>query len=229
MAWSGLIRNPMFEGKINMYYSDQLYCILQDHYTEKHRHYHNIRHIVDSLSILYKLTKADIKFSNLVAMKMAIFFHDIVYNTNRSKYKYNTYYSANKFIDLFSKTDVDENFMSTVYNYILSMDTDIDFINRISNCALSTGSEYISTHQNEDIDYLHDIDHAYLGYDWKHFKCISKNISKEFPWYFYPVFKFKRKKFLQELISYNKLIYRTNYFYNNYEAKARLNIKRAIS
>ena len=63
--------------KLNTEKSQVLYQILLDAYTEPHRHYHTVQHIVECLDLYHQVKK---QLEQTLWVELAIWFHDVVYD-----------------------------------------------------------------------------------------------------------------------------------------------------
>lgn len=192
-------------------------------YNEKHRKYHNTKHIFDLLEthnyIYYK--QGLVELNDPEAIEFAIFFHDSIYETNLDEYIYNEQRSSEYVRFQLHQINFDQDFSNLVHDYIMYSD---DCVVRNQDMITEKSNEFIN-----DICYLHDLDFSYLGKDFNTFMRISKQIKKEFGWFF-RTFRFngKRKRFLTSLLNQDS-IFKTKYFIDNYEDQARKNITKVIS
>jgi len=78
-----------------------------------------------------------------------------------------------------------------------------------------------------DTDYFTDADLAVLGQEWPVYADYCKRIRKEYAIYPDLVYKPGRKKVLQHFLKMER-IYKTDYFFANFENQARQNIQREL-
>ena len=98
--------------------------------------------------------------------------------------------------------------------------------------ALASENFILATdHRNEPIGedqcVIADVDLAELAVDWEQFQINTQNVRKEYDFVSDQGFAEGRAKFLQSLLE-RKTIYKTPYFQQEFEAKARKNIERSI-
>lgn len=155
-------------------------------YSEDHRFYHTLQHIKDCIFSVQALP--EVAF-NVEAVTMAVFFHDIIYD---SKSKVNELNSANLMSDLLSVFSFDESFIKIVYNLILA-------------------TQHPSKTTDPDSLILLDIDLLILASGEDTFMDYNKSIRKEFSWVPDDIFEIERKKFLKSMLDEDE-IFKTRYF-----------------
>ncbi|MFC4740098.1 hypothetical protein ACFO3U_08830 [Flavobacterium ponti] len=126
---------------------------LEKAYTSKSRHYHNLRHLEEMIT-LYELHHSDLQFPDEVLY--AIFYHDYVYKVTK---KDNELKSAEYAIAILPE--------QTSLNKTLIFDMI---------CATQ-----LHQHQtNEDINWLIDFDLKILAKDWNDYEIYTQQIRKEY-------------------------------------------------
>ena len=206
--------------KINKIYSDfkrlcqNLKCENEDlinywwdeilnNYTKKWKFYHNLNHIYSFIE-LYN------KYNNFIENEkneflLSIFFHDIIYIPSRND---NEKESLVKFNEFFQDTKPKN----------LNKDKVIDLITESENHLLN--KEYCN-----DINLFLDMDMEIISQDnWEDYE---DKIRNEYCFVDYNTYKKKRKEFLEGLEKKEK-IFRTKTFFEEFEVKARNNIKAII-
>lgn len=192
---------------------------LMKKYEEKHRYYHNLKHILYMLDTNRYIQNHDYyPLDDEEAMKFAIFFHDSIYKTDLNYYEYNEVFSCRYCEEMLKNMNFKDNFIRNVASLILS--TDLDFY-----------QNGIYKNRN-DIDYLHDLDYSYglLCCDYTTFVYFNDLLKKEFS-LFVRLFIFdkERKKFLLELID-NPPIFKTKPFQlKGYETIVKRNILKYLN
>lgn len=177
-------------------------------YREKHRKYHNQSHIKVMLKLHNRLTAQKyIELNNRLAVEMAIFFHDVVYNTDHS-YPRNVIQSNHHCESVLKSLKADAEFISRVRNLIRSTDYSKD-----TSITIRKG----------DAQYLHDLDFAYFGAAYDAFLICTKKIKQEFGLLTRIKFARKRREFLLRTLS--KPIFKTEVFCSMFESQARDNIR----
>ncbi|HPT66084.1 MAG TPA: hypothetical protein PK257_02120 [Candidatus Woesebacteria bacterium] len=172
-------------------------------YSESHRHYHNLKHIDNSLGE-FELIKD--KLNNPEAVELAIWYHDIVYNLYESD---NEEQSAE-----LAKTFCQKNNLSP------------DFTKQVEDHILFT--KHTSLINNSDSQYLADIDMSILGKQPDIFDIYEKQIYKEYSTLYSKAdYQKGRTKFFKTILKHP--IYTTDFFKNRYEQAARDNIQRTIN
>ncbi|WP_231970178.1 HD domain-containing protein [Tenacibaculum jejuense] len=174
---------------------------LEKHYKEKHRTYHNLKHLEEIFSYFDRY-KDELKDSNLVSF--SIFYHDVVYNIWK---KDNEEKSADFAVDRLRK--------------LLSKDD----LNIIFNQIIAT-----KTHEGSDNDtrFLIDFDLAILGQSSEIYQQYAKLIRKEYKLVPDILYKNGRKKVLHHFID-KPFIYKTNTFTDRYEKQAKFNLKTELN
>lgn len=190
--------NPKLQPKDIM----PLYYSLRNLYSEPHRFYHNINHIIKMWG---EFDDARHLFKDPVAAEFALFYHDCIFTPS--------------LLD-----EGNERASDARAEFILSIlgmhERDYFFYARVkSNILYCIDDDY----ENSDAILFRDMDYAILGKSKKEYDEYRANIKKEY--FFAPVDY--RIAFLESLLA-KKRIYGSEYFHNKYEKKARLNIKREL-
>jgi predicted metal-dependent HD superfamily phosphohydrolase len=181
--------------------ANELFGKIIDQYGSNERAYHNLGHIKQCLQ---ELDGARDLADNADAIEMAIWFHDLVYDT---KQKDNEEKSAEEF---FNKTELllPEEFRKKVVDLI-----------------------FATKHQElpEDLDsqIMVDIDLTILGQPEEKFNEYENKIREEYSWVSQEDFLSGRKKVLESFLARQK-IYLTDFFRSKYEAEARTNLNRSV-
>lgn len=170
-------------------------------YSESHRFYHTMTHINDCLLDVLKIKSS---FDNINSVIMALFFHDIIYD---SKSNSNELDSAILMKKMLAPFKFDDFFLSTVYDLILD-------------------TKHPSKPHTQDSYLLIDIDLLILSSDKEKFDKYNDDIRKEFSWVPDDMFELERKKFLNKLITSGN-IYRSKAF-SHLNDKARTNILKVL-
>lgn len=184
----------------------QVYDFIVESYSEKNRKYHTLTHVSSCLKKFQDI-KANLLFPDSV--EMAIWFHDVVYDAGKSD---NEEQSAKVTSAICSAHGLPDYFTDRV-NYLI-LATKHDGNNLMPN--------------DYDAFYLLDLDLFGLAWSWEEFVINNKNIQLEFSHFPKAMVLNNQREFLLELIHQDK-IYKTEYFYENYENKARENIDRFIN
>jgi predicted metal-dependent HD superfamily phosphohydrolase len=175
---------------------------LEASYTSEGRHYHNLQHLTELLS-LAATHKALI--ANGDSVRFAIFYHDIVYNPLR-------------------KDNEEESAALAVKNLQL-LGLQQQQLEHIRQMILATKTHSLSP--DPDTNLLLDFDLSILGREWEIYYDYTRKIEKEHR--LVPCFLYKkgRKKVLKHFLSL-PAIYKTPTLYRQFEATARINLAREL-
>ena len=189
-----------------------IWPFIESKYSEKHRYYHTLNHIDDCFKQLdafendvdlgVKLTPNE-RFT----IELAIWFHDIEYDTHASN---NEARSASSLEDICSLLNISNIFSSheIVYNaksFILKT---------ISHDRACTNSSLCNL--------FLDIDLSILGQNEDLYNQYSNDIRKEYDWVPLEMYKTKRVEILSNIINsagIDKRIFQTEFFHHKYENK----------
>lgn len=177
---------------------DKLWDEIFTHYTESHRHYHNLTHLEDLLMHLMDV-KENIENWNIILF--TLFYHDIIYNSLRKDNEDN---SAKLALERLREVGISENERKICYQQIIA-----------------TKSHQETIHS--DTNYFIDSDLSILGRASYIYEEYCENIRKEYS--IYPTFLYRkgRKKVVNHILSM-KRIFKTDYFFEHYEKQARKNL-----
>lgn len=194
-----------FINLINKYSKNEVYNLMcwieiEKNYSLKSRHYHNLTHLSNMLKELEDVKNEVNKLDTLL---FSLFYHDIVYKATRSD---NELKSAIFFEKRISKTS---------FPFILESKTQIKLTkeHKVSN--------------DLDTNIFMDLDLSILGKSKSEYENYYKNVRKEYK--IYPDFMYNkgRVKALKSILESDK-IFKTDFFINKYEEKARENINLEI-
>lgn len=186
------------------YINEPASIILEEYYSAKGRYYHNLKHIENCLCEFREIEEYITDYRSAL---IALLFHDVVYDPKASQALANEKASwelAKKVCRLNETTD------AAIKSHILH------------------SSHCFSSDKYSDTDYICDIDMAILGYSEAEFYQYEANIHREYGFLSSTEYKTGRIQFLQNILNCTA-IYKTRYFYNKYEVKARANIERLIT
>lgn len=170
-------------------------------YNSPDRTYHNLTHIHSCLAEFEAVRSLA---ENAVAMKIAIWFHDVIYDTHAHD---NEERSADFAREALQKLGADEAFVNNVVELILA----------------TKHNQPVSG----DAALLVDIDLAILGKPTDEFDRYDTAIRQEYHWVSEEAYRAGRSKVLQSFLD-RPSIYQTDHFRTQYEAQARINLARAI-
>jgi predicted metal-dependent HD superfamily phosphohydrolase len=182
---------------------DKAWFLIQKAYNVKSRHYHNLLHI-------RQMIDSSINFSKLIqdikTLRLAIFYHDIVYSAKSDKNEEKSAKLAQKELKELG------------YHWPL-----------IEKCtSYIMASKTHTTHNGDsDLDYFIDFDLEKLGAPWPEYLEYSKQIRKEYSIYPDVIYKPGRKKALLHFVN-RPQIYKTKSFIDKLEENARQNMLKEI-
>lgn len=170
-------------------------------YSEKQRAYHTIQHLYECLALLESI-RADL--NDAYAVALAIWFHDAVYDPQA---KDNELKSAE------------------LFQQYLAQDLSINIVQKIKGWIVAT-QKHASTDEL-DLQFLLDIDLAILAASPDRFAEYEQQIQQEYAWVDPDVYSIKRKEVLAHFYQTEPL-YQTQYFQQNFEQRAKNNLKNII-
>lgn len=183
--------------------ADAVYEELVKRYSEPARAYHTLRHIEEcrnEFAYNWQLSR------DHDAVEMALWFHDIVYDT---KAKDNEEKSAEFALQVIHRALLPEDFGEAVTKLILA-------------------TKHLSPPEDHDAQLLVDIDLSILGQSELRFDEYEKQIRKEYEWVPQEIYAINRSAILRMFLERPR-IYSTPIFYAKYERNARKNIERSLS
>jgi len=177
-------------------------------YGEAGRFYHVLEHIVDMLD---ETNLAIGALKNSLAVRLAIWFHDSVYDTGNKDRRvvfYNETLSA-----------------CMAERELLALGFAPDLVGAVK--ALVMVTSYAAEAENDDARFLSDLDIAILGKPAEEFDRYEACIRKEYAHVGDGLFCERRKMILRNILE-RKPLYRTEPFRLRYEGAARANLARSI-
>jgi predicted metal-dependent HD superfamily phosphohydrolase len=182
---------------------NELWDEVEKNYSGKKRHYHTLKHLEN---LLITLTEVKSEIQNWESILFTLFYHDIIYTALKSDNEENSALLAEKRMQQLSVSN--------------------DIIERCKNQILATKSHSKST--DSDTNYFTDADLSVLGQPWEIYSLYYKNVRKEYAIYPDFIYNTGRKKVIQHFLSMNS-IYKTDYFYNQFEKVAKENLMKELS
>lgn len=167
-------------------------------YSEKQRAYHTLQHLYECL-LLVDLIQADL--NDAYAVALALWFHDAVYDPQA---KDNELKSAE------------------LFEQYLAQDLPNDIVQKIKRWIVAT-QKHASTDEL-DLQFLLDIDLAILAASSERFAEYEQQIQQEYAWVDPDVYSIKRKEVLAHFYQ-TETLYQTEYFQQNFEQRAKENLK----
>ena len=189
-----------FSAQINLEYAqaEALYLVLYSAYSEPQRYYHTVQHIIECLALLDHIKD---ELEDAVAVQVAIWFHDVVYDPKASDNELQSAELMQKYCSHF----LDQAQLEKVYAWILA-------------------TQQHQATLEPDLNAVLDIDLAILGRDVKRFAEYQQQIQQEYAWVEPEIYQLKRAAVLQHFYSMQPL-YQTEYFQHNFEHNAKENLK----
>lgn len=169
-------------------------------YNLPERHYHSLEHIRQMLTLLDEI-KADC--SDLPALQLAVFYHDIVYDAQRK--------------------DNEEQSTAIAMKRL----TELGFKRLEKVTALILATQKHERSEDSDTNYLLDIDLSILGAEWMRYQAYARQVREEYRIYPDEVYNPGRIQVLQHFLSTAR-IFKTDYFYQKLEEQARENLANEI-
>ncbi|MEM8859104.1 MAG: N-methyl-D-aspartate receptor NMDAR2C subunit [Chloroflexota bacterium] len=176
--------------------------LLDAHYSEAGRAYHNWNHISDCFVQLDQVSE---QVNQRLHFELAIFYHDVIYIPRAAD---NEQASADFAAETLSRAGFPDSEIAIVSQLI--MDT---------------------THQQKpqsaDGQLLVDIDLSILGAEPARFAQYDAQVREEYSWVEEQAYKIGRSRIMQSFLDRERIYY-TAYFAENYEAQARINLRDLI-
>ena len=173
--------------------------MLQEHYQEPHRFYHDLGHLEHCLG---ELDAANGRIEEFDATEMAIWFHDIIY--------------------VYGAKD-NEELSAVTFRELAAPHMPADFVERV--CDLIIATKHTGKAEDKGVAFLVDIDLSGFGLPWEGYYADSMALRKEAPEVSDEQYYGGKLRFLDELIAWPK-IFQTDYFNDRLETRARANIAR---
>jgi predicted metal-dependent HD superfamily phosphohydrolase len=183
---------------------DTTWQLLRDSYSEPHRAYHNLTHISECLAQLDYIAGV-INPPEHGILEMALWFHDVVYDTHRH--------------------DNEEASAALAAMHLTRAGVPLDRIAQISGLIMAT--KHSTTPPSGDAAWIVDIDLVILGADAARFDEYEKQIRAEYHWVPEPDFRKGRAAVLRMFLE-RASIYTTPAFHTRYETAARENLQRSL-
>jgi predicted metal-dependent HD superfamily phosphohydrolase len=171
-------------------------------WSEPQRHYHNLEHLGECLALLDQVKDL---CENTEAVEMALWFHDVVYD---SKAGDNEEQSARLAVKCLSEGECSDAFTAQVERLILATKT--HDANGVCDAAV-----------------MLDIDLSILGQPRERFARYEEDVRREFAWVPAAVFREKRAAILESFLDRPQL-YQTSWFRERFETQARENLRWSI-
>jgi len=171
-------------------------------YSQPHRHYHNLRHIAECLT---EYESARHLSQQPLAVELAIWFHDAIYDTHAQ--------------------DNEERSAELAKRCIAMAGGSESLCEEVAALILATKAHEPSQHP--DAPLLVDVDLSILGQPTHRFQEYEEQIRREYAWVLEEIFAAKRAEILQRFMARQR-IYNTDHFFSKYERPARANLQDSI-
>lgn len=183
---------------------------LQQRYSEPHRHYHTLEHIAHCLT---EFSTAKHLAENPDLVRLAIYFHDSVYDVQRTD---NERQSAQLAVEFGKRNS-------------------LDAVARLGLLVMILETEYHNPHRpygrslDSDAQLLQDVDLSSLALPWDEFCENTRKIREEYRAVVSDdeMFRQGRRAFFARLLAWPSL-YLTDFFKEKYEEKARENLRTVV-
>lgn len=171
-------------------------------YSQLHRHYHNLRHIAECLT---EFDSARHLTNQPVAVELAIWFHDAIYDTRAQ--------------------DNEECSAELARRRIAGAGGSDELCEAVAALVLATKTHEPSVHP--DAPLIVDVDLSILGQPEVRFQEYEAQIHREYHWVPEETFAAKRTEILKRFLARDR-IYATDHFFAKYERLARTNLQSSI-
>lgn len=184
--------------------AEKLFEKITKEYQAETREYHNLEHIEKMLDFLQAYDK---EIKDPISLRLATFFHDIVYDT-RAK-------------------DNEEQSAQYAHKHLSQLDIPEDVKSHTLALIRATAKHEVIENNNDSAIFL-DADLAILGSIKEEYEKYTAKIRAEYSWIPNNQFRIGRKKILQNFLSRPR-IYFTERANKELEQQARINIAREIA
>jgi predicted metal-dependent HD superfamily phosphohydrolase len=180
--------------------SEAVWDALIQHYSEAHRAYHNLSHI---LALLALADEARSCIAQHEVVELAIWFHDVIYDPRA---KDNELRSA-----------------AWACNALQGMRIDENLIVSVEQCILATQRHEMPLRSIPDLPLFLDLDLAIMGAPDHHYRRYCSAIRAEYEWVTDDIYRAGRARILQRFLARPSLFF-TQAMEDRYERTARHNI-----
>ena len=181
---------------------DALWSQILKKHNKKNRYYHNLSHLEN---VYQKLLVVQDKIADWDMILFSIFYHDYIYNV--------------------LKKDNEEQSALKAKEVLESLGIDPQRIELCTEIIIATKGHQIS--EINDINYFTDADLSILGSSWHDYEIYYKQVRKEYK--YYPDFMYNKGR-IEVLKHFLKMprIFKTDYFFDNFEKQAKENLQKEI-
>ena len=190
----------LYSNDLNM--AEAMWAEIEGLYASKGRYYHTLQHLAH---LLIQLSKVKQNIQDWDILLFTLYYHDIVYVATRTD---NEEQSADLAVLRLKKLAIPSSKIIACKSQILA-----------TKSHLKSG--------NMDTNYFTDADLSILGEDWKTYSLYFENVRKEYAMYSDKDYREGRKKVLQHFLNMEN-IFKTNYFNQKLETRAKENLKKEL-
>jgi predicted metal-dependent HD superfamily phosphohydrolase len=183
---------------------DLLFERLVNAYSEPDRHYHNLNHID---RVLTTIDRFKLELQDPIAVKLAAWFHDFVYDPQASDNEAQSAELAKKLLT--------------------ELNTPAETIDRTQQLIMATQGHQINPIDADRCIFL-DADLAILGTDPAQYQTYARSIRQEYSWVSDVKYRLERTRVLESFLQRDRLYY-TELLFDELESIARVNIKQEIA
>ncbi|CAN5321907.1 hypothetical protein BH09BAC1_BH09BAC1_21560 [soil metagenome] len=198
--WLELLARYGFEGPFGAAWFEKLHKA----YISSGRHYHNLDHIENLLAFI---DQYEAQLFDPDALRLAIWFHDAVYNVFKSN---NEVQSAELAAKALTELGISQEVIDKVHRYIVATDHRIPI-----------------AQEDTDLAFLVDIDLSILAIELEDYKTYTEQIRREYRVFPNFIYHRGRRKVLQGLLN-KTAIYHSPRFNEEWEPRARKNLQREL-
>jgi len=180
--------------------AQKIFAEIEAYYNEETRYYHTYGHISFMLGFIFIFHK---ELANPVAVQLAAWFHDVIYDT-RAK-------------------DNEEKSAEYAEKVLSEVGVPGEVITRVKELVLATKSHQAPP-DDPDCQIFLDCDLAILGFYEQAYDEYAKNIRLEYSWVAEEDYRRGRKQVLEKFLQRDRIFY-----VYNYEGQARRNLEREIA
>jgi predicted metal-dependent HD superfamily phosphohydrolase len=172
-------------------------------YSERHRHYHNVCHLNECLR---EFDSARHLAEQPVAVELAIWFHDAIYDSHAH--------------------DNEERSADLAEECLRNAQASEELIHQVSHLVVATKHNAVPA--DRDLQLLVDVDLSILGQAEARFQEYESQIRQEYSWVPPELFAKKRAEILDTFLQRPRL-YTTDWFFIKYEKQARVNLEKSLA
>lgn len=182
---------------------ERMWDIFVNFYEQSHRSYHNLNHLAQMFALTEEML---VYISDPISFKLAIWFHDIIYQPTR---KDNELVSSQKAEVYMKAWNISPESIIPVVQYIQST------------------AKHIPINGSDDEKLFLDIDLSILGREPHIYQAYTQAIRKEYNMYPSLIYKYGRRKSMKKFLKRPR-IYFSDMMYERFEVQARTNIEKEL-